>query len=115
MEDRPRIVAVTRRVARGKHYGDSFEATNLEKLLEQCGVGRLYLVGAQTDWCIRSTLHGAVARGYDTFLVGDAHTTGDTEIMTGSTAIEYTNNYWRWHRAPDRECGVVSTAALTFD
>jgi len=26
------------------------------------GVGRLVVVGAQTDWCVRSTLHGALAR-----------------------------------------------------
>ena len=41
------------------------------------GVGRLVVVGAQTDWCVRSTLHGALARGYDATLVGDAHTTED--------------------------------------
>jgi len=41
------------------------------------GVGRLVVVGAQTDWCARSTLHGALARGYDATLVGDAHTTED--------------------------------------
>ena len=33
--------------------------------------------GAQTDACIRSTLHGAFARGYDATLVSDAHTTED--------------------------------------
>ena len=42
-----------------------------------CGVGRLIVVGAQTDACIRSTLHGAIVRGYDATLVSDAHTTED--------------------------------------
>ena len=41
------------------------------------GVGRLVVTGAQTDACIRSTLHGALVRGYDATLVGDAHTTED--------------------------------------
>jgi nicotinamidase-related amidase len=41
------------------------------------GVGRLVVVGAQTDECIRSTLHGAIVRGYDAILVSDAHTTED--------------------------------------
>ena len=40
-------------------------------------VGRLVVTGAQTDECIRSTLHGAIARGYDATLVADAHTTED--------------------------------------
>jgi nicotinamidase-related amidase len=60
-----------------KHYGDSFEDTSLETVLSGLGVGRLVVVGAQTDGCIRSTLHGALARGYDATLVSDAHTTED--------------------------------------
>lgn len=46
-----------------KHYGDSFEDTGLESVLEGLGVGRLVVVGAQTDACVRSTLHGAFVRG----------------------------------------------------
>ena len=53
-----------------KNYGDSFEDTNLENVLSGLEVGRLVVVGAQTDMCIRSTLHGAFARGYDATLVG---------------------------------------------
>ena len=59
-----------------KSYGDSFEDTPLETVLSGLGVGRL-VVGAQTDACIRSTLHSAFARGYDATLVSDAHTTED--------------------------------------
>ncbi len=60
-----------------KSYGDSFEDTALEDTLAGLGVGSLIVVGAQTDACIRSTLHGAFARGYDAKLVSDAHTTED--------------------------------------
>ncbi len=49
-----------------KNYGDSFEDTNLEDVLSGLGVGRLVVVGAQTDACIRSTLHGAARRGVTT-------------------------------------------------
>ena len=48
-----------------KEYGDAFEDTTLEALLSDLGVGRLVVVGAQTDACVRSTLHGAFVRGYD--------------------------------------------------
>src|SRR5690242_19022211 len=54
-----------------KSYGDSFEDTNLESVLAGLAVGRLVVAGAQTDMCIRSTLHGALARGYDALLVSD--------------------------------------------
>lgn len=55
-----------------KTYSDAFEDTTLEAVLADLGVGRLVVVGAQTDACIRSTLHGAFARGYDVKLVSDA-------------------------------------------
>src|SRR5947199_6857806 len=38
-----------------KSYGDAFENTNLETVLSRLGVGRLVVVGAQTDACVRST------------------------------------------------------------
>ena len=60
-----------------KRYGDSFEDTDLESLLSERRVGRVVVAGAQTDACIRSTLHGALVRGYDVTLVEDAHTTED--------------------------------------
>src|SRR5438874_1755497 len=37
-----------------KNYGDSFEDTILETVLSGLGVGRLVVVGAQTDMCGRS-------------------------------------------------------------
>src|SRR2546429_7340048 len=37
-----------------KSFGDSFENTTLESVLSGLGVGRLVVVGAQTDACIRS-------------------------------------------------------------
>ena len=52
-----------RRAGRSRSGGDSFEATDLEKVLAGLGVGSLVITGAQTDACVRSTLHGAVARG----------------------------------------------------
>ena len=64
-----------------KSYGDSFEDTDLEERLAERGVGRLVVTGAQTDACIRSTLHGAFVRGYDVTLVKDAHTMVDLQSL----------------------------------
>ena len=100
-----------------KSYGDSFEATNLETVLSDLGVGRLVVVGAQTDACIRSTLHGAFTRGYDATLVGDAHTTEDlTEWGAPPPAqvIAHTNLYWANESAPGRTAGTVKTQDVDF-
>jgi nicotinamidase-related amidase len=101
-----------------KRYGDSFEETDLESVLAERKVGRLVVTGAQTDECIRSTLHGALARGYDATLVGDAHTTEDLREwgapFAPEDAIAYTNMYWGWSKAPGREGGTVSTTEVDF-
>jgi nicotinamidase-related amidase len=100
-----------------KRYGDSFEDTALEALLAERGVGRLIVAGAQTDACIRSTLHGAFVRGYDTTLVGDAHTTEDlTEwgAPPPDQVIAHTNLYWQWQSAPGRRGQTVDTAEVSF-
>ena len=96
-----------------KRYGDSFEATDLEAELAPRGIGRLVIVGAQTDACIRSTLHGAITRGYDTVLVSDAHTTDDYSqyrLPSAEKVIVHTNTYWSYQTAPQRDASVVTTA-----
>lgn len=100
-----------------KSYGDSFEDTDLEALLAERGVGRLVVAGAQTDQCIRSTLHGGFVRGYDVTLVGDAHTTEDLSEWGApppDLVIAHTNMYWKFHDGPGRTAGTVDTADVAF-
>ena len=100
-----------------KHYGDSFEDTDLEDVLARSQVGRLIVTGAQTDACIRSTLHGAIARGYDATLVKDAHTTEDLSPYGApppEKVIDHTNLYWSFHTAPGRTAGTVATDEVEF-
>ena len=96
-----------------KRHGDSFEGTDLEGVLAAAGVGRLVVAGAQTDACIRSTIHGAFARGYDVTLVGDAHTTEDLTrwgAAPPAAVIAHTNLYWSHQTAPGRTAAVVDAA-----
>jgi nicotinamidase-related amidase len=97
-----------------KQFGDSFEGTNLEELLHERGIEHLVVCGAQTDACIRSTLHGAIARGYNATLVADAHSTDDcawsTPPLSAEQIIAHTNFYWKWQRTA-RAVGGTSIAA----
>jgi isochorismate hydrolase len=101
-----------------KRYGDSFEDTDLESLLAERQVGRLVVTGAQTDACIRSTLHGALVRGYDATLVEDAHTTEDLRQwgvpVSPEQVIAHTNTYWSWSDAPGRTGDVTPAAEVDF-
>lgn len=100
-----------------KQHGDAFEGTDLESVLADRGVGRLVVAGAETDACIRSTIHGAFARGYDTILVGDAHTSGD-KTEWGAPAPEavaaHTNLYWGFQSAPGKVAGVEDAADVAL-
>ena len=100
-----------------KQYGDSFEATDLEDVLAERKVGRLLVTGAQTDACIRSTLNGAIVRGYDVTLVADAHTTEDLSEWGApppDKVIAHTNMYWSEQSAPGRAGGTVAAGAVEF-
>jgi nicotinamidase-related amidase len=100
-----------------KTYPDSFEQTDLESVLAERGIGRLFVTGAQTDECIRSTLHGAIVRGYDATLVADAHTTEDLSrygAPTPDKVIAHTNLYWQYHEAPGRTASTVATGDVDF-
>jgi nicotinamidase-related amidase len=100
-----------------KNYGDSFEDTDLEDVLSGLRVGRLVVCGAQTDACIRSTLHGAIVRGYDATLVSDAHTTEDGTKWGApppDLVIAHTNLYWKYQTAPGRTGGTVETKDVDF-
>ena len=100
-----------------KNFGDSFEDTTLETVLSDLGIGRLIVVGAETDACIRSTIHGAFARGYDATLVSDAHTTGDKSAWGApppDVVIAHTNLYWKYQTAPGRTAGTVATKDVDF-
>jgi nicotinamidase-related amidase len=100
-----------------KTFADSFEDTDLEDVLARGSIGRLVVSGAQTDECIRSTIHGAFVRGYDVTLVGDAHTTEDqTEYGAPppDKVIAHTNLYWQYHTAPGRTAGVAEAGTVDF-
>jgi len=100
-----------------KRYADSFEETDLEAVLAAHRIGRLFVAGAQTDECIRSTLHGALVRGYDVTLVGDAHTTEDLTAYGAPSpdlVIAHTNLYWQWAKGVGTSGEVVSAGEVDF-
>lgn len=100
-----------------KRYGDSFEDTDLETVLATAGAGRVVVAGAQSDACIRSTIHGAFVRGYDVTLVADAHTTEDLTQWGApppEQVISHTNLYWQFQGGPGRTADVASAAEVSF-
>jgi nicotinamidase-related amidase len=113
----PELVRADSEALVHKTYGDSFEGTDLEDVLAAARVGRLVVTGAQTDACIRSTMHGAFTRGYDVTLVTDAHTTEDLSAYGApppEQVIAHTNLYWGFQGAPGRTAATVESAEVEF-
>ncbi|MDG2536920.1 cysteine hydrolase family protein [Dyella jiangningensis] len=99
-----------------KRYNSAFEQTGLEAELARRGVTHIVLAGAMTNWCIRSTAHGALDRGYDLTLLKDAHTTEDLRLSEGRVIsardmVTELNAAIRWLAYPDR----VNTVAHAAD
>ncbi|MGH3471498.1 MAG: isochorismatase family protein [Nocardioidaceae bacterium] len=104
-----------------KHYLDSFADTTLRKELDALGVGHLVICGAATDACIRTTTARALVEGYDTTLVGDAHTTdegpwdlplpdGRTVPVGAEAMVAYTNFF-----VADTTYPGITTAVVNHD
>ena len=106
-DDEPRV---------DKQYRNSFEQTDLEDVLARLEVGSLVICGAQTNNCVRHTLHGAIDRGYDVVLVEDAHTTSDHEwdngIITAASTVDEQNRSSMGYELPGRVCTLATTAEV---
>lgn len=99
-----------------KSLRSSFDNTPLEEHLVKLDVGRLIVTGAQTDFCVRWTLHGALERGYDTVLAADGHTTdrdSPAPMPNGEQLIAHTNSVWA-SQAKNQETSVTPAANVTF-
>ncbi len=99
-----------------KSLRSSFDNTPLDEHLVKLDVGRLVVTGAQTDFCVRWTLHGALERGYDTVLAADGHTTdreSPAPMPNGEQLIAHTNSVWA-SQAKDQETSVQRTEDIRF-
>lgn len=101
-----------------KTHGNTFEDTDFEEVLSAKDVGHLVVTGAQSDACIRSTIHGGFARGYDVTLVSDAHTTEDLSEWGApkpEKVVSHTNLYWGFESGPGRTAKVEAAQEIDFD
>ncbi|WP_420176524.1 isochorismatase family protein [Luteococcus sp. OSA5] len=101
-----------------KRFGDSFAETNLDDVLADLGAQQVWLVGAKSDFCVRSTLFGGLYRGYDMSLVEDAHTTQDgsyEDLPLSAEQLVAVVNRMAWTtRLPGVTSRVAAAAEVEF-
>lgn len=74
-----------------KDTPDSFSNTKLDEVLKSLNITNLIMVGLQTEYCVDTTCRRAKSQGYNLTLVGDAHSTFDTEVLTAKNIIKHHN------------------------
>jgi nicotinamidase-related amidase len=99
-----------------KRFRDSFADTRLREVLDDLGAARLVIAGAETDNCVRATVHRAIAEGYDVTVVSDCHTAqsnsfGDVS-WTGEQVIAHDNRLWSRYSAPGVSVGTATGATV---
>lgn len=74
-----------------KTVTDAFQKTNLDALLKARGVDTLVVCGLQSEFCVDSTVRGALAHGYRVLLVSDAHSTIDNGVLSAAQISAHHN------------------------
>jgi nicotinamidase-related amidase len=70
---------------------DSFHRTQLQELLLARGIQKLIICGLQSEFCVDSTVRGALAHGYPVTLVSDGHSTQDNRVLTAAQISAHHN------------------------
>lgn len=101
-----------------KLWRSAFEETELEEVLEELEVDHLIITGAQTNYCVRHTIHAAIERGLDVTLVEDAHTTMDESwdgmVIPAEMIIAELNRACSDYDLPDSRVDVIAVAKVHF-
>lgn len=92
-----------------KRSYDAFWNTDLDAALRASGAKRLVFCGLQTECCVDTTVRSALAHGYDSVLIGDAHTSYDNGVLSGEQIVAHHNR-----TLDGRFCRVVMSREFSF-
>ena len=97
-----------------KKTPNSFHETNLHKLLQGHGAGRIVLCGLQTEFCVDTTVRQALPLGYHVVLASDAHSTTDG-VLKAEQIIAHHNHTLQYMTSYGPLIEVKPAAEVTFE
>ena len=97
-----------------KRASDSFYGSDLRATLIDLDISALVIGGIQTEQCVDTTCRSALSHGYDVVLVGDGHTTWDTDSLTAQQIIDHCNVTLPDLAHPDHAVTVRAASEITF-
>lgn len=81
------VILISKATERQSDAYSGFEGTELDRLLRQAGVGRIFVGGLATDYCVLNTVRDALRLAYQTVLLRDAIRAVDVQAGDGERAI----------------------------
>jgi nicotinamidase-related amidase len=98
----------------GKTATDAFHKTSLVDELRVLGATELVVCGLQSEFCIDSTVRGALAHGYPVTLIADAHSTVDNGVLTAAQISAHHNATLANVDSYEPSVTVIAASAVHF-
>ncbi len=76
----PQVAPVADELVFNKTASGVFNSTNIEYVLRNLRIGRLYVAGVYTNECVSTTVRDACDRGFETLIVHDACAGSETAL-----------------------------------
>ncbi|EOL50802.1 cysteine hydrolase family protein [Enterococcus caccae] len=77
-----------------KTHANSFYQTNLKELLDKLSISELEFCGAQTEYCVDTTIRMAHGLGYSCFMKRGLSTTLNNDFLGAQTIIQHHESLW---------------------
>lgn len=77
-----------------KKHANSFYQTELAELLQQLAINKLEFCGAQTEYCVDTTIRVAHSLGYDCLMQRGLSTTSNNDLLGAKTIIAHHEALW---------------------
>ncbi|MEK3726537.1 MULTISPECIES: cysteine hydrolase family protein [Lysinibacillus] len=75
---------------------DAFYQTDLAQYLNEQHIDQLIFAGAQTEFCLDTTIRSAFSHGYHhNILIEDAHSTLNSQVLAAPQIIQHHESVWR--------------------
>lgn len=74
-----------------KTVANAFHHTDLQALLQSRGVQQVVVCGLQSEFCVDSTVRGALAQGFAVTLLSDAHSTLANGVLSAAQISAHHN------------------------
>ncbi len=68
-------------VVKGRYGFDACEGSDLEQLLKENGIKKIYVCGFTTDHCVKETMNSLINKGYNCILVSDCTATKSNKLQ----------------------------------